>query len=189
MAVGEHFEFRRFWGWGWQEELIGDFCLFKHRVDILNHCYSQAHICHQLGIIAQKLREFEQARNDYQQALKIFIEFGDRYSQAAPISPCATIAKAFHFWGDSAMTPQLQQIFHNLNQLTQSERWQVFDYLVNQLKNSLTRFDVFDRPSSQQPPKLSPQEIFASTQGSWSHQTRDEIDAQLASQRQLDWGE
>lgn len=92
-------------------------------------------------------------------------------------------------WGDSAMTPQLQQIFHNLNQLTQSERWQVFDYLVNQFKNSLTRFDVLERPVSQQPPKHSPQEIFASTQGSWSHQTCDEIDAQLASQRQLDWGE
>ncbi|WP_201447855.1 hypothetical protein [Calothrix sp. PCC 7507] len=107
----------------------------------------------------------------------------------APTAPCATIAKAFHFWGDSAMTPQLQQILHSLNQLTQSERWQVFDYLVNHLKNSLTRFDVLDRSASQQPPKRSPQEIFASTQGSWSHQTRDEIDAQLASQRQLDWGE
>ncbi|MGF1676573.1 MAG: hypothetical protein ACFCUV_23275 [Rivularia sp. (in: cyanobacteria)] len=104
------------------------------------------------------------------------------------------------------MSPQLQEIFHSLNQLTQSERWQVFDYLVNQFKNSLTHFDVrdqdapkncdrlsgaakADRPASQQPPKPSPQEIFASTQGSWSHQTRDEIDAQLASQRQLDWGE
>jgi hypothetical protein len=112
-----------------------------------------------------------------------------RYSQAAPISPYVTIAKVFHLWGNSAMTPQLQQIFHSLNQLTQSERWQVFDYLVNHLKNSLTRSDVHDRTASQQPPKCSPQEIFASTQGSWSHQTRDEIDAQLASQRQLDWGE
>ncbi|MCL6754985.1 hypothetical protein KBT16_30020 [Nostoc sp. CCCryo 231-06] len=37
LAVGGHFEFRRFWGWGWQEGLIGDFCLFKHRVDIPNH--------------------------------------------------------------------------------------------------------------------------------------------------------
>lgn len=87
------------------------------------------------------------------------------------------------------MTPQLQQIFQSLNELTQSERWQVFDYLVNQLKNALTRSDILDRSASQQPPKRSPQEIFASTQGSWSHQTRDEIDAQLASQRQLDWGE
>jgi tetratricopeptide (TPR) repeat protein len=34
-----------------------------------------------LGAVAQELREFEQARNDYQQALQIKIEFGDRYSQ------------------------------------------------------------------------------------------------------------
>jgi hypothetical protein len=100
-----------------------------------------------------------------------------------------TITKVFHLWGNSAMTSQLQQIFHSLNQLTQSERWQVFDYLVNQLKNSLTRSDVLDCPTSQKPPKHSPQEIFASTQGSWSRQTPDEIDAQLTSQRQLDWGE
>jgi Flp pilus assembly protein TadD len=31
-------------------------------------------------MVAQELREFEQARNDYQQALQIFIEFDDRYS-------------------------------------------------------------------------------------------------------------
>jgi hypothetical protein len=87
------------------------------------------------------------------------------------------------------MTPQLQQIFLNLNALTQSERWQVFDYLVNQIKNALTHVDGLDRPASQQPQKRTPQEIFALTQGSWSHQTLDEIDAQLASQRQLDWDE
>jgi tetratricopeptide (TPR) repeat protein len=34
---------------------------------------------HQLGIVAQALREFEQARRNYQQALQINIEFGDRY--------------------------------------------------------------------------------------------------------------
>lgn len=33
-----------------------------------------------LAAIAQELREFEQARKDYQQALQIFIEFGDRDS-------------------------------------------------------------------------------------------------------------
>ncbi len=53
----------------------------------------------------------------------------------------------------------------------------------------ITRFEVLDRPASQHPPNRSPQEIFASTQGSWSHQTPDEIDAQLTAQRQLDWSE
>ena len=37
---------------------------------------------HQLGRVAQELREFEQARSDYQQALKINVEFNDRYEQA-----------------------------------------------------------------------------------------------------------
>jgi tetratricopeptide (TPR) repeat protein len=35
-----------------------------------------------LGIVAQKMREYAQARDFYQQALTICIEFGDRYSQA-----------------------------------------------------------------------------------------------------------
>jgi tetratricopeptide (TPR) repeat protein len=37
---------------------------------------------HQLGRVAEELREFEQAREYYQQALAITIEFGDRYKQA-----------------------------------------------------------------------------------------------------------
>jgi tetratricopeptide (TPR) repeat protein len=42
-----------------------------------------ARIYHQLGIVAQALREYEQARTHYQQALDIKIEFGDRYEQAS----------------------------------------------------------------------------------------------------------
>ncbi|MDB9346645.1 CHAT domain-containing tetratricopeptide repeat protein [Nodularia spumigena] len=37
---------------------------------------------HNLGRVAQELREYEEARRNYQQALNIFIEYGDRYSQA-----------------------------------------------------------------------------------------------------------
>jgi tetratricopeptide (TPR) repeat protein len=32
--------------------------------------------------VAQELREYEQARTHYQQALDIYIEFNDRYEQA-----------------------------------------------------------------------------------------------------------
>jgi len=35
-----------------------------------------------LGYVAQDLREYGEARQNYQQALAIKIEFGDRYSQA-----------------------------------------------------------------------------------------------------------
>ncbi|MBU7585403.1 MAG: tetratricopeptide repeat protein, partial [Nostoc sp. TH1S01] len=37
----------------------------------------------QLGMVAQKLREFEQARRNYQQALEIKIEYGNRYACAS----------------------------------------------------------------------------------------------------------
>ncbi|MEI3652409.1 MAG: tetratricopeptide repeat protein [Dolichospermum lemmermannii FEM_B0920] len=37
---------------------------------------------HQLGYVAQQMREYAQARDFYQQALAIKIEFGDRFSQA-----------------------------------------------------------------------------------------------------------
>jgi len=37
---------------------------------------------HNLGYVAQELREFAEARRNYRQALDIKIEFGDRYSQA-----------------------------------------------------------------------------------------------------------
>jgi hypothetical protein len=36
-----------------------------------------------LGAIAQELREYEEARKNYQQALATYFEFGDRYSQAS----------------------------------------------------------------------------------------------------------
>jgi tetratricopeptide (TPR) repeat protein len=44
--------------------------------------YSSARTYHQLGYVAQELREYDQARDYYQQALEIYIEFGDRYSCA-----------------------------------------------------------------------------------------------------------
>ncbi|MCY7286575.1 MAG: CHAT domain-containing protein, partial [Cyanobacteria bacterium CAN_BIN43] len=37
---------------------------------------------HNLGLVAHELREFEQARTHYQQALQIEVEFKDRYAQA-----------------------------------------------------------------------------------------------------------
>jgi tetratricopeptide (TPR) repeat protein len=48
---------------------------------------------HQLGIIAQNLREYAQARDFYQLALSIYIEFGDRYSQAATYHQLGIIAE------------------------------------------------------------------------------------------------
>jgi hypothetical protein len=82
------------------------------------------------------------------------------------------------------MTPQLQKIYQDLNQITPIERWQVVEHLLTQLKGPTTA-----QPISQVVPHRSAQEIFAATRGSWGNRSLDEIDAQLAQQRQLDWGE
>ena len=47
-----------------------------------------------MGSVAQELREYEQARAHYQQALDIFIEFGDRYSQALTYGQLGLLAEA-----------------------------------------------------------------------------------------------
>jgi len=51
-------------------------------LDAQNQGLAKARTYHQLGMVAQALREYEEARKDYQQALQIKIEYNDRYSQA-----------------------------------------------------------------------------------------------------------
>jgi tetratricopeptide (TPR) repeat protein len=47
-----------------------------------------------LGRVAEELREYGEARQYYQQAITIFIEFGDRYSQAGTYGQLELLAKA-----------------------------------------------------------------------------------------------
>ena len=79
------------------------------------------------------------------------------------------------------MTPQLQQVVQDLDQLTQVDRWQILEYLLGQFKPTVE----ISRSSN----PISVQEILASTRGSWGQMSLDKIDRQLAHQRQLDWGE
>jgi tetratricopeptide (TPR) repeat protein/type II secretory pathway predicted ATPase ExeA len=53
----------------------------------------QATVYHQLGRVAEELREYDQARQDYQQALQIYIEFGDRYEQAGTYHHLGIVAQ------------------------------------------------------------------------------------------------
>ena len=53
-----------------------------------------ATLTHQLGMVAQALREYEQARAHFQQALDIKVEFGDRYSQASTYHQLGRVAQA-----------------------------------------------------------------------------------------------
>ena len=55
---------------------------------------------HQLGYVAQELREWEEARNYYQQALSIYIEYSDRYSQARTYYCLGMVAEATGNPGD-----------------------------------------------------------------------------------------
>jgi tetratricopeptide (TPR) repeat protein len=49
---------------------------------------------HQLGGVAQELREYPQANAYYQQALDIYVEFGERYSQARTYHNLGSVAQA-----------------------------------------------------------------------------------------------
>jgi tetratricopeptide (TPR) repeat protein len=53
---------------------------------------------HQLGAVAQELREWKQARSYYQQAIEICIEYGDRYSQASTLHNLGVVAAELREW-------------------------------------------------------------------------------------------
>ncbi|TYT68928.1 tetratricopeptide repeat protein, partial [Microcystis aeruginosa] len=58
----------------------------------------QAGTLHQLGMVAAELREWEQARSYYQQALEIYIEYGARYEQAKTLHQLGRVAQELREW-------------------------------------------------------------------------------------------
>jgi tetratricopeptide (TPR) repeat protein len=56
---------------------------------------------HQLGIVAQELREWDDARHNYHQALAIKVEFGDRYSQAGTYHNLGVVAQELREWDNA----------------------------------------------------------------------------------------
>ncbi|AKV69908.1 tetratricopeptide repeat protein [Microcystis panniformis] len=64
----------------------------QQKASILGYIY------HNLGIVAQELREWEQARSYYQQAIEICIEYGDRYSQASTLHQLGIVAQELREW-------------------------------------------------------------------------------------------
>ncbi|MFN7761443.1 MAG: tetratricopeptide repeat protein [Pseudanabaena sp.] len=67
---------------------------------------SSATTHHQLGIVAQELREYGEARQNYQQALAIKIEFGDRYSQARTYQQLGSVAQELREYGEALQNYQ-----------------------------------------------------------------------------------
>ena len=58
----------------------------------------QASVYHQLGYVAQEQRQWQQAHDDYQQALQIKIEFNDRYKQASTYHNLGIVAQEQSQW-------------------------------------------------------------------------------------------
>ena len=64
---------------------------------------------HQLGVVAQKSRKWDEARNNYQQALDIFIKYGapqsgslrDRHSQAKTYHQLGIVAQELREWNEA----------------------------------------------------------------------------------------
>jgi tetratricopeptide (TPR) repeat protein len=56
---------------------------------------------HQLGRVAAEQRQWGQAEQHYQQALAIYVEFNDRYSQASTLHNLGAVAQEQRQWGQA----------------------------------------------------------------------------------------
>ncbi len=70
---------------------------------------SQASTYHQLGIVAQELRSWDEAKNYCLQALEICVEFSDRYKQASIYHNLGMVAQMLRSW-DEAKNYYLQAL-------------------------------------------------------------------------------
>jgi tetratricopeptide (TPR) repeat protein len=60
-----------------------------------------ASVYHQLGRVAQEQRQWAQAEQYYQQALQLFVEYNDRYSQASTYHQLGTVAQEQRQWAQA----------------------------------------------------------------------------------------
>ena len=86
------------------------------------------------------------------------------------------------------MSPTLQRLISELNQLTLEEKWKLLGYLMNQLQSSVCLV-ASPKPEHLSVGVLNIDSLIEETSGSWGRQSLEEIDAELNRQRQIDWGE
>jgi tetratricopeptide (TPR) repeat protein len=85
-------------------------------VDLRQIQSAQAITYHQLGRVAEELREFDEARNNYQQALQINIEFNDRYEQAGTYHQLGIVAEELREFDEARKNyQQALQIYIEFN--------------------------------------------------------------------------
>jgi tetratricopeptide (TPR) repeat protein len=70
-------------------------------IDARQKGLSTAITYHQLGRVAEELREWDDARHNYHQALSICVEFDDRYSQASTYHNLGIVAQELREWDDA----------------------------------------------------------------------------------------
>jgi tetratricopeptide (TPR) repeat protein len=70
-------------------------------IDVRQQDLSIAGAYHNLGVVAQELREWADARHNYHQALTIFVEFGNRYEQGKIYHQLGMIAQELREWDDA----------------------------------------------------------------------------------------
>jgi tetratricopeptide (TPR) repeat protein len=70
-------------------------------IDARQKSLSTASTYHNLGVVAQELREWDDARHNYHQALAIKVEFGDRYSQADTYHNLGIVVQELREWDDA----------------------------------------------------------------------------------------
>ncbi|HQY92427.1 tetratricopeptide repeat protein [Caldilinea sp.] len=107
---------------------------------------------HQLGMVAQAQRQWAQAEQYYRQALDLFIEFNDRYSQAGTYHQLGMVAQEQRQWAQAEQySRQALDLFiefndrysqastyHQLGRVAQAQRqWaQALQYLLKDLEIS-----------------------------------------------------
>jgi tetratricopeptide (TPR) repeat protein len=69
-------------------------------IDTRQKGLSTASTYHNLGRVAQELREWDDVRHNYHQALAIYVEFGDRYEQAGTYHQLGIVAQGLREWDD-----------------------------------------------------------------------------------------
>ena len=60
-----------------------------------------ASIYHQLGMVAEEQRQWPEAEQNYREALRIYVEFNDRYSQASAYHNFGSVAQAQWQWPEA----------------------------------------------------------------------------------------
>lgn len=87
------------------------------------------------------------------------------------------------------MGSNLQRVMGELTQLTLAEQWKLLGYLMTQLQSRVDWTIELQPEGGSMVGSAGIDALIEETRGSWGHQSIEAIDAELAQQRQISWGE